>query len=61
MGAVTERARDNDLRDYYQRRVRRGRPKKKSLMATAGKLAELVYHCLQVGEPYLYQRRWAQP
>ena len=27
----------------------------KALVATMGKLAEIIYHCLKTGEPYEYQ------
>jgi len=46
---------DNDFRDYYLRQVARGKPKLKALVSTMGKLAEIIYHCLKVKEPYIYQ------
>ena len=45
----------SDFRDYYLRQVRQGKPKKKALVSTMGKLAEIIYHCLKTGEPYVYQ------
>jgi hypothetical protein len=27
----------------------------KALVSTMGKLAEIIYHCLQTGETYVYQ------
>ena len=52
---VTPQARDNDFKDYYLRQVMRGKPRLKALVSTMGKLAEIIYHCLKVAEPYQYQ------
>ena len=49
---------DNDFKDYYLRQVARGKPRLKALVSTMGKLAEIIYHCLKVGEPYQYQGRY---
>ncbi len=46
---------DNDFRDYYRRGVSRGKPKKSAIVATMGKLTEIMYHCLKTGKPYCYQ------
>ena len=57
-GCITGRARDNDFRDFYRRQVDRGKPKMKALVATMGKLAEIIYHCLKTGELYEYQGKY---
>ena len=44
----------NHFRDYYQRRVTSGAKKKRALIATMGKMVEVMYHCLTRGEPYTY-------
>jgi len=41
---------DNDFRDYYRRQLGQGKPKMKALYSTMGKLAEIIFHCLQRGE-----------
>ncbi len=46
---------DSDFKDYYLRQVARGKPRMKALVSTMGKLAEIIYHCLQAGETYVYQ------
>ncbi len=55
LGCIRTHVPDNDFKDYYARQVSRGKPKMKALVSTMGKLAEIVYHCLKVGEPYRYQ------
>ncbi|MBA7713148.1 hypothetical protein ES703_122147 [subsurface metagenome] len=57
-GCIITKAPDNDFRDYYLRQVARGKPRKKALVSTMGKLAEIIYHCLKVGEPYQYQDKY---
>lgn len=57
-GCVRTRVRDNDFKDYYLRQVARGKPRIKALVSTMGKLAEIIYHCLEVGERYQYQRKY---
>ncbi len=52
---IQKDAPENDFRDYYARQVRRGKPKLKAIISTAGKLAEIVYHCLKTRECYEYQ------
>ena len=49
---------DNDLKDYYLRQVARGKPKLKAVVSTMGKLAEVIYHCLNTGEFYSYQGKY---
>ncbi|MFC1871048.1 transposase [Chloroflexota bacterium] len=46
---------DNDFKNYYTRRVASGKPKKQALFATAGKITEIIYHCLKNCEKYSYQ------
>jgi transposase len=46
---------NNDFHDFYERQVRKGKPRRKALVATMGKLAEIMYHCLKFNEPYKYQ------
>jgi len=58
---ITTKAPDNDFRDFYLKQVGRGKPKIKALVSTMGKLAEIVYHCLKVGEPYQYQGNIGPP
>ncbi len=48
----------NDFKDYYLRQVARGKPRIKALVSTMGKLAEIIYHCLKVSEPYQYQGKY---
>lgn len=55
LGCITTRAHENDFRDYYQHQVSRGKIRIKALVSTMGKLAEIIYHCLKMGEPYRYQ------
>jgi predicted component of type VI protein secretion system len=45
----------NDFKDYYEKQVQKGKPRIKALVATMGKLAEIIYHCLKFNEPYQYQ------
>lgn len=46
---------ENDFRDYYRRKVSRGKKKMTAIVATMGKLTEIIYHCLKTGQPYVYQ------
>ncbi len=46
---------NNDFKDYYEKQVQKGKPKIKALIATMGKLTEIIYHCLKFNEPYQYQ------
>jgi hypothetical protein len=46
---------NNDFKDFYEAQVRKGKPRIKALVATMGKLAEIMYHCLKFNEPYQYQ------
>ncbi len=55
MTSLTKSAPQNDLRDYFVRSVARGKPGKKAMWSTCGKLAEIIFHCLSVNEPYQYQ------
>jgi hypothetical protein len=55
LGCIRPGTRENDLKDYYLRQVARGKPRIKALVATMGKLAEIIYHCLSTGEPYQYR------
>ncbi|MCJ7744448.1 MAG: transposase, partial [Dehalococcoidales bacterium] len=57
-GCIRNKARDNDFRDYYRHQVVRGKPRMKALVATMGKLAEIIYHCLTRGERYEYQQKY---
>jgi transposase len=57
-GCIRKKVRDSDFRDYYRRQVVRGKPRMKALVATMGKLAEIIYHCLKTGEPYEYQGKY---
>ena len=54
-GCARTNASDSDFKDYYYRQVARGKPRMKALVITMGKLAEIIYHCPKVGEPYQYQ------
>jgi len=58
-GCIRTNAHDNDFKDCYLRQVARGKPRMKALVGTMGKLAEIVYHCLKVGEPYQYQGKYS--
>ena len=49
---------DNDFKDYYLRQVARGKPRLKAVIATMGKLAEVIYHCLSTREFYQYQGKY---
>lgn len=57
-GCISTNAPDNDFKDYYLRQVARGKPRIKALVSTMGKLAEIIYHCLKVGESYQYQGKY---
>ena len=55
-GCIRTNAHDNDFRDYYLRQIARGKKVRiKALVSTMGKLAEIIYHCLKVREPYEYR------
>ena len=58
LGCIITKAPDNDFRDYYLRQVAWGKPRKKALVSTMGKLAEIIYHCLKTGELYQYQGKY---
>ena len=58
LGCITPNAPDNDFKDYYLRQVAGGKPKMKALVSTMGKLAEIIYHCLEAGELYQYQKEY---
>ena len=58
MELISTKASSNDFRDYYSRQVVRGKPRMKALFSTIGKLAEITYHCLKVGELYQYQGKY---
>jgi len=49
---------DNDFKDYYLRQVARGKPRLKAVVSTMGKLAEVIYYCLNRGELYQYQGKY---
>jgi len=57
-GCIRNSVADNDYKDYYLRQVARGKPRLKALVSTMGKLAEIIYHCLRVGEPYQYHGKY---
>ena len=57
-GCARTRARESDFKDYYLAQVARGKPRLKALVNTAGKLAEIIYHCLKAGELYQYQGKY---
>ena len=50
---------NNDFKDYYTRRIASGKPKKQALFATAGKIIEIIYHCLKNKEKYSYQCKYS--
>jgi transposase len=52
---LVKRTPDNDFRDYYLRKVSKGKPKISAIVATMGKLTELIYHCLKTGQTYQYK------
>ena len=58
LGCASNTACDNDFKDYFLRLVAKGKPRIKALVGSMGKLAEIVYHCLKVGEPYQYQGKY---
>jgi len=60
-GCISTKALDNDFKDYYLRQVARGKPRIKALVSTMGKLAEIIYHCLKLEEPYQYQGKYKTP
>ena len=57
-GCISTKAFDNDFKDYYLRQVARGKPRIKALVSTMGKLAEIIYYCLNAGVPYQYQGKY---
>lgn len=57
-GCAKIAARENDFKDYYLTRVAKGKPRIKALVSTAGKLAEIIYHCLKARELYQYQGKY---
>lgn len=50
--SISSRSRPSRFSLYYQRKVERGMPKKRAIVASMGKLAEVIYHCLKKGEEY---------
>jgi predicted transcriptional regulator YheO len=46
---------NNSFKDFYERQLQKGKPRIKALVATMGKLTEIIYHCLKYNEPYQYQ------
>ncbi len=58
LGCITSKAPDNDFKDYYLSQVAGGKPRMKALVSTMGKLAEIIYHCLEAGELYQYQKKY---
>lgn len=58
-GCISPKAPPNDFQDYYLRQVARGKPKLKAIVATMGKLAELIYHCVKAREPYESQGKYS--
>ncbi len=58
---ISPKSPTNDFKDYYVRQVALGKPKIKALMATAGKLAEILYHCLLNQELYHYTGIYKSP
>ena len=55
MRCLTDKAPENDFKDYYRRKVSRGKSKISAIVSTMGKLTEIMYHCLKTGEPYCYK------
>ncbi len=55
---IVRNAPDNDFKDYYLRQVARGKPRLKAVVATMGKLAEVIYYCLSTKELYQYQGKY---
>lgn len=55
MLCLIDRFPENDFRDYYLRKVSKGKPKMSAIVATMGKLTEIIYHCVQAGETYQYR------
>lgn len=51
---------ENDFNDYYLSQVARGKPRFKAVVATMGKLAEIIYHCVSKKEFYVYQMKYRQ-
>ncbi len=49
---------DNDFKDYYLRQVAQSKPRLKAVVATMGKLAEVIFHCLSTREFYQYQGKY---
>jgi hypothetical protein len=52
---IKQGAPENDFRDYYLHKVEKGKPKMSAIVATMGKLTEIMYHCLKTDESYSYQ------
>ena len=52
---ITEKAPENDFKDYYLRQLSQGKIRIKALVSTMGKLAEIIFHCLKNMEPYEYK------
>ena len=57
-GCAKTAARENDFKDYYLTQVARDKPRIKALVSTAGKLTEIIYHCLKARELYQYQGKY---
>ncbi len=49
---------DNDFKDHYLRQVARSKPRLKAVVATMGKLAEVICHCLSTREFYQSQGKY---
>ncbi len=58
MRCISKYSPENDFRDYYQSHVSRMKSKRSAVIATAGKLAEIIYNCLKKEINYEYQARY---
>jgi len=57
---LRKQAKPNIFRDYYQMKVNKGMKGKPAIVATMGKVCEIIYHCLKEGEVYIYKSAQAR-
>ena len=58
--AGSRSTKDNDFRDYYFRQMDKGKAPLQALVRSMGKMAEIMYHCLQNAESYVYQGKYTR-
>jgi transposase len=55
---IRKSAPPNDFKDYYEKQRSHGKIFVKAISSTTGKMVEIIYHCLKLGEKYQYQGKY---